>query len=315
MLIKTIHSWQMRESETTSESVFFNRRSLLLGAGVAALSPAFAQRVGDDPSASLYPLKRNESFTLDRPITPESVSSVYNNYYEFGSSKQISKAAQALNIRPWEIKIDGLVDKPQTIGIDDLIAKMPLEERLYRFRCVEAWAMAVPWTGFPIHALLALVSPKSGAKYMRMETFQDPIIASGQKQPWYPWPYVEGLTIEEAKNDLAMLVTGVYGKPLAKQFGAPLRLIVPWKYGFKSVKAIKRITFTAEKPLSFWEKTQGAEYGFFANVNPDVPHARWSQASEQMIDTMERRPSVIFNGYGEQVAGLYKGMEQQKIWY
>jgi methionine sulfoxide reductase catalytic subunit len=311
--------WELPESEATPEAVFFNRRSVIAGlAGAGALlagggwpRPAFAE---EDPSASLYPASRNEAFTLDREITPEKVSSMYNNFYEFGSHKQIASAAQALKIRPWEVKIDGLCDNPQTIGIDDLLKKVSLEERLYRLRCVEAWAMAVPWTGFPLAELVRLASPKAGAKYLRMETFLDPDTASGQRASWYPWPYVEGLTIAEATNELAFLVTGVYGKPLARQFGAPLRLAVPWKYGFKSIKSITRFSFTEKRPVSFWEEVQAAEYGFWANVNPEVPHPRWSQASEQVLPSGNRVPTQLFNGYGDYVADLYKGMEGENLY-
>jgi methionine sulfoxide reductase catalytic subunit len=306
--------WEIAEHLATPEIVFLNRRAFLGGAaGAAALaaSPEFAlaQRVTDlpDPTANLYPAKRNETFVLDRPITDEAVNNSYNNFYEFGSTKNIAKVAQALKLRPWTIKIDGMVEKPQEIGIDDLIKKVSLEERLYRHRCVEAWSMAIPWSGFPFAKLVALAQPLSSAKYVRMETFQDPKVASGQRQTWYPWPYVEGLTIEEATNDLAFLATGAYGKPVSKQMGAPLRLAVPWKYGFKSIKSIVRFTFTDKRPKSFWEELQAAEYGFWANVNPEVAHPRWSQATEELIGRGgERRPTLLFNGYGEQVAHLYK---------
>ena len=243
--------WELREREATPEYLFFNRRSVLAGAGAvaaAALVPgsAEAQRRSDlpDPTASLYPVKRNAKYMLDRPVTDEAINITYNNFYEFGSSKTISRAAQALRIRPWTIKLDGLVEKPMEIGIDDLLKRMPLEERLYRHRCVEAWAMAVPWSGFPFAKLVELARPLSSATYVRMETFLDPSVASGQRQTWYPWPYTEGLTLAEATNDLAFLVTGAYGKPLPKSMGAPLRLAVPWKYGFKSIKSIVRFTFT-----------------------------------------------------------------------
>ena len=316
MLIKSIPSWHMKEHQATSESVFFNRRALLGGLGAMATMPAFAQRLADlpDPNASLYPAKRNAAFTLDRALTDEKIASTYNNYYEFGSSKDISKQAQALKIRPWSLVIDGMVNKPMTLNVDDLIKKMPLEERLLRFRCVEAWAMAVPWTGFTLKSLLSLVEPLSSAKYLKIQTFNDPTVASGQKQPWYPWPYTDGLTIEEASNDMAMLVTGVYGKPLPKQHGAPLRLITPWKYGFKQVKSIARITLTDKRPVSFWENAQASEYGFWANINPKVDHPRWSQATERMIDTSERVATQLFNGYAEQVAHLYKGLEKERLW-
>lgn len=312
-------SWELPESEATPEHVYLNRRTLLAGlAGGGALigsnigiRPAFAE---EDPSAGLYPVTRNEAFKLDRPLTDEDVASKYNNFYEFGSHKQIWPAAQNLDIRPWTVTLDGLIDNPQTIGIDDLLAKMPLEERLYRHRCVEAWSMAVPWSGFPLAELVKLAGPQTGAKYLRLETFLNPEVASGQKQSWYPWPYVEGLTLAEATNELAFMATGIYGKPLAKQFGAPIRLVTPWKYGFKSIKSVVRISFTNQRPVSFWEEIQPKEYGFWANVNPSVPHRRWPQASEKLLGTDERRNTLLFNGYEEQVAGIYKGMTGELLY-
>ena len=310
--------WAIAEREATPEHVFFNRRAVLagFGASMAALAaPPFAGRAlaADDPTADLYPAGRNEAYTIERDLTPEEASSQYNNFYEFGSHKQIARAAQDLKIRPWDVEIGGLVDKPQKLAFDDLIRKMPLEERLYRHRCVEAWSMTVPWTGFPLSALVELAAPQASAKYVRFETFLDPAMASGQKQVWYPWPYVEGVTMAEAANELAFMVTGVYGKPLAKQFGAPLRLALPWKYGFKSIKSIVKVTFTEERPVSFWERIASNEYGFWANVNPEVPHPRWSQAQERVLHTGETIPTVIYNGYGEQVAGLYDGMADEAL--
>src|SRR5260221_207012 len=205
------------------------------------------------------------------------------------------RAAQALRLRPWTVKIDGMVEKPQDVGLDDLIRKMPLEERLYRHRCVEAWSMAIPWSGFPWAGLVKLPKPLSSAKYVRMEPFLDPSIAPGQKQSWYPWPYVEGLTIAEATNELAFLVTGAYGKPVSKVQGAPLRLAVPWKYGFKSIKSIVRFNFTDQRPKSYWEALQSAEYGFWANVNPQVPHPRWSQATEELIGRCRKIVQLPFD--------------------
>jgi sulfoxide reductase catalytic subunit YedY len=211
------------------------------------------------------------------------------------------------------VALDGMVEKEQTLDIDDLIRRMPLEERVYRHRCVEAWSMAVPWSGFPLRALVDLARPLGGAKYLRMETFLDPDTAAGQKQFWYPWPYVEGLTMAEATNELAFIATGLYGKPIAKQDGAPLRLAVPWKYGFKSIKSIVRCTFTDERPKSFWEEIQGTEYGFWANVNPEVPHPRWSQAMETPLGSPMKVPTVLFNGYAEFVADLYQGLENEPL--
>ncbi|MGE3146252.1 MAG: protein-methionine-sulfoxide reductase catalytic subunit MsrP [Pseudorhodoplanes sp.] len=313
--------WELPEREATPEHLFLNRRSVLGGgAAVAAASvlprEAAAQRVADipDPSADLYPAKRNEKFTLDRPLTSEEVNGNYNNFYEFGTSKQTAKAAQTLRIRPWTIKIDGMVEKPFEIGIDDILRKVGIEERLYRLRCVEAWSMAIPWSGFQFSKLVELAKPLSSATYVKMETFYDPKMASGQRASWYPWPYVEGLTMAEATNELCFLATGAYGKPVAKQHGAPIRLAVPWKYGFKSIKSIVRFSFTDQRPKSLWESLQASEYGFWANVNPQVPHPRWSQASEELIGTGERRPTLLFNGYGDYVAGLYAGLEKERLW-
>jgi sulfoxide reductase catalytic subunit YedY len=323
MLIKRRRGWEIAEREATPESVFLDRRNLIKAAGlgsmVAVASPllrAFAADApaADDPSAGLYPAKRNDTYTLDRPITDARYSTNYNNFYEFGQDKDIADDAQALKIRPWQIKLDGLVEKEQTIGIDDLLKQVQLEERLYRHRCVEAWSMAVPWTGFPLKALVDLAKPLSGAKYLRMETFMDPKIAPGQRQFFYPWPYVEGLTMAEATHDLAFLVTGMYGKPVPKQDGAPIRLVTPWKYGFKSIKSITRFSFVTERPKSYWQSLQDSEYGFWANVNPDVPHPRWSQASERVIGTGERRPTLLFNGYAEQVAGLYADIKGERLY-
>src|SRR5215467_1433595 len=306
--------WEIPERLATPEHLFWNRRAFLAGSGAAALSLApnfaLAQRISDlpDPTKDLYPVGRNEKYALDRPVTDEKINTNYNNFYEFGSSKSVAKTAQALKLRPWMVKIDGMLETPQEIGIDDLIRKMPLEERLYRHRCVEAWSMAIAWTGFPFAKLVELARPLSSAQYVEMATFHDPSIASGQRQTWYPWPYIEGLTMAEATNELAFLVTGAYGKPVAKSMGAPLRLAVPWKYGFKSVKSIVKFTFTDKRPKTLWEVAGPSEYGFWANVNPQVAHPRWSQAMEEIIGTSEYRPTMLFNGYGEQVAGLYKGL-------
>jgi sulfoxide reductase catalytic subunit YedY len=316
--------WEIPERLATPEQLAFSRRGLLAGgagAGALALLPgaAFAQRVADlaklpDPTADLYSAKRNDTYKLDRAITDETINGHYNNFYEFGTSKHIAADAQALRIRPWTVKIDGMVEKPFEIGIDDLIRKLPLEERTYRHRCVEAWSMAIAWTGFPLRKLVELARPLGSAKFVRMETFMDPKMAPGQRLAWFPWPYVEALTMAEAGNDLAFLVTGAYGHPLAKQHGAPLRLAVPWKYGFKSIKSIVKFNFAEKRPKGMWEAIQPSEYGFWANVNPAVPHPRWSQATEEVIGTGERRQTLLFNGYGEFVAGIYKGLESEPLW-
>lgn len=318
MLIRTIKDWELPESAATPEQVFFNRRAFI-GASAAGLAlaaapaPALAQRADSDPSSRLYPFKRNEAYALDREVTPEQLNLTYNNFYEFGSHKQIHRAAQALPLRPWTIRIEGMVENPMTVGIDDLMAKMALEERLYRHRCVEAWSMAVPWSGFGFKEFVAFCKPLASAKYVAMDTFMRPDVASGQKASWYPWPYREGLSIAEATNELAFLATGAYGKPIAKQMGAPLRLAVPWKYGFKSVKSIVRFEFTDKRPVSFWEKLQPSEYGFWANVNPEVAHPRWSQATEEVLGTNKRVPTLLYNGYGAQVSHLYREMTGQRL--
>ncbi len=316
MLIRRRRGWELPESAATPEAVFLGRRAMIkaIAAG-PILAPALGSALAaeEDPSAGLYPAKRNPRYTLDRPLTDEKLATTYNNFYEFGSQKSIASEAQALKIRPWTVKIDGLVEKPLTVDIDELLKKMPLEERLYRHRCVEAWSMAVPWSGFPMAALVDFAKPLGSAKYVQMETFLDPKTAPGQKEFWYPWPYVEGVTIAEAGNELAFLVTGMYGKPVPKQDGAPLRLVLPWKYGFKSVKSIVHFSFTEKRPVSFWETVQGSEYGFWANVNPEVPHPRWSQATERVLGTNERVPTLKWNGYGEFVAHLYDGLEKERL--
>jgi len=327
MLIKQQRSFDLPDRLATPEDVFLNRRSILKAAGIGAiatgagLSPGFgadqARAAETDPTADLYPAARNEVFTLDRPLTPENLTSTYNNFYEFGSHKQIWKRAQKLPTRPWTVMIKGLVEKEREVDIDTLIRAMPLEERLYRHRCVEAWSMTIPWSGFPLRALLDYAKPLGSAKYVKMQTFLNPKVAPGQKQTWSPWPYTEGLTIEEAANDLAFMVTGAYGKPLAKQFGAPLRLATPWRYGFKSVKSIVEIEFTEARPKTFWQTINAGEYGFWANVNPGVDHPRWSQARERVLGTDTTIPTVLFNGYGAEVSHLYDGLEAEfgdRVW-
>ena len=320
MLIKTNRGWEISESRVTPEHVFLNRRSLMAGAvaGGTLLALAADARAEDDPSAGLYPAKANPDFTdAGRPVTAASYNTTFNNYYEFGSSKRIAAAAEKLPIRPWEILIDGEVEKPLKLGIDDLLKQVTLEERIYRHRCVEAWSMVVPWTGFTVKRLVEIAKPASNAKYLRFETFNLPDVAPGQAPgvfTSYPWPYVEGITMAEAMNDLPLMVTGAYGKPVPKSMGAPLRLHLPWKYGFKSIKGIVRVSFTAERPVSFWETLGPSEYGFWANVNPDVAHPRWSQATEQVLESGDRVPTLLYNGYGEQVASLYAGMDASNLY-
>ncbi|MGD9742446.1 MAG: protein-methionine-sulfoxide reductase catalytic subunit MsrP [Dongiaceae bacterium] len=322
MHVRVRRGWEIPEREATPEAVFLRRRRLIAGlaaapallAGARLLTrPAFAD-AAEDPSAGLYPATQNPKYLLDRPLTAEADATSWNNFYEFGSSKDVVEEAQALPIRPWMVKIDGLVEQEIEIGIDDLLKQMPLEERLYRHRCVEAWSMAVPWSGFPLASLVAFARPTGDARYLKMTTFMNPEVAPGQQVIWYPWPYVEGLTMAEATNELAFIATGFYGKPIPKQNGAPLRLVVPWKYGFKSIKSIVQFSFVAERPVGFWEALQESEYGFWANVNPEVPHPRWSQATERQLTTDERVPTLLFNGYADYVADLYKGLENERLY-
>ncbi len=312
--------WTLPERLAAPETVHANRRAILAGFGLGAAALAAPHLVaarGATPPDWPGDAPVNPAFAdAGRPVTPEDVSARYNNFYEFGSHKQIYDAAQKLKTEGWTIDIDGLVEKPFAIATDDLIARMPIETRVIRHRCVEAWSMVAPWIGFPLADLVALARPLSGAKYLRFETFLDPEVARGQRQHWYPWPYVEGMTIAEAANPLSFMVVGAYGRVLHNQFGAPVRLHLPWKYGFKSIKSITRISFVEERPVSFWEELQAAEYGFWANVNPEVPHPRWSQATERDLATGERIPTLPFNGYGEHVAHLYAGMEGEgdRLW-
>jgi sulfoxide reductase catalytic subunit YedY len=317
MLMRKRRGWELPDSAATDEAAFRDRRRLLQG---LAAGPILAAGFGEaalaadaGPLAGLYPAKRDDKYKLDRPITDEKYSTTYNNFYEYGTDKSIWQDAQQLKVEPWTIKIDGMVERPITISFDDLVKKMTLEERLYRHRCVEAWSMAVPWTGFPLAKLVDFAQPLGSAKYVKMTTFMDPAMAPGQKMFFYPWPYVEGLTMFEARNELAFLVTGMYGKPVPKQDGAPLRLVVPWKYGFKSAKSIVHFEFTDQRPKSFWEALQSSEYGFWANVNPAVPHPRWSQATERVLGADARVPTLIWNGYGEYVADMYKGLEKERL--
>jgi sulfoxide reductase catalytic subunit YedY len=320
MLIRRRRGWELPECQATPEGLFLRRRQLVggLAAGsiLAVLPGCGEESLAEEPGLApeLYPAARNDRYPLDRPLSEESLATGYNNFYEFGSHKQIARSAQALTLKPWQVRLDGMVEKELTLDAEELIRSMPLEERLYRHRCVEAWSMAVPWSGFPLAALVDRARPLGTARYLRMETFLRPEEAAGQRAGWYPWPYVEGLTLAEATNELAFIATGLYGRPIPRQNGAPLRLVVPWKYGFKSIKSITRFTFTDERPVSFWETIQASEYGFWANVNPDVPHPRWSQAEERPLGSDAKVPTQLFNGYGAFVAGLYRGLEAERLY-
>ena len=320
MLIRRRPGWTIPKSRATPEAVVLARRAVLGGAGaIAAANPARAEwRLfggSDAPPAPLKPLPapRNPKYQAGRPLTPEPDATSYNNYYEFGSSKSVARAAQALQTDPWSITLAGMVAKPRTIALEDLLKRVTLEERLYRHRCVEAWAMTVPWTGFKLAELVRLAEPAAGAKYLVFTTQADHNTMPGLRESWYPWPYTEGVTLAEATNELAFLAVGMYGKILPKQDGAPIRLTLPWKYGFKSAKSIVKVEFTDQRPVTFWEQLQDSEYGFWANVNPDVPHPRWSQAQERLLGSDEMVPTHIWNGYGEYVSSLYDGLKAERL--
>jgi len=259
-------------------------------------------------------VQRNPLYTLDRALTPRKLVTTYNNFFEFGSHKKIWKSAQQLPLHPWPIQIDGLVQNPKTTDFLELMKTFLLEERYLRHRCVEAWSMAVPWIGFPLSSLVEFSQPLPSAKYLKMTSFMMPKFAPGQRQHWLPWPYVESITIKEAKNALAMLAVGMHGKPLPPQNGAPLRLVLPWKYGFKSIKSIQQFTFVAERPTGFWQELAGTEYGFWANVNPDIPHPRWSQKTEKQLGTNLAVPTQLYNGYASFVAPLYRDLEHENLY-
>lgn len=311
-------SWDLSEHEVTPEAMFLDRRRFLAttagGIAGAILGSSGAAFAGPGLE-KLLPAARSSRFVVDEALTRADAAANYNNFYEFGFSKTIQAASRKLPTDPWRIRIDGLCDTPFEIDLDDLVKKVTLEERIYRFRCVETWSMVVPWTGFPLSEILRLASPKAEAKYLRMETFMNPEVAPRQSASAYPWPYVEGLTIEEAANDLAFLAVGIYGKPMPTQHGAPIRLVVPWKYGFKSAKSLVRFSFVAKKPETFWMALGPDEYGFYANINPKVAHVRWSQAEETRLGSRDKKPTLLFNGYAEEVAGLYAGMGKERIYY
>lgn len=321
MLIRIRRGWEIPEARVTPEEAVAGRRSLL-GAGAmlaAGAGPAQAQwrlfgggEVKEQPRRPLE-AARNPRYVPGRAVTDEVHATTYNNFYEFGQSKSIARAAQAMVTEPWSIRIEGMVMNPRTIGLDELLKQVTLQERVHRFRCVEAWAMTVPWVGFPLADLLRIAEPQAGAKYVSFSTLADEKIMPGIRDGFQPFPFTDGLTLAEAANELSLLAVGMYGKTLPPQNGAPIRLITPWKYGFKQVKSIVRIVFTDKRPVGFWEALQSSEYGFWANVNPAVAHPRWSQARERLIGSGEMVPTQIWNGYGEFVAGLYAGLEKERL--
>lgn len=308
-------------SEITPEHIYHSRRQFMRGIGALAVGAmalaACGQEAADDGAASATAVDRATPVAngdeLGNPPTSFEAVTNYNNYYEFSTDKEgVAPLAQKFTVDPWTVAVGGLVNKPKTYGVEDLLNRFDQEERVYRLRCVEAWSMVIPWSGFPLRKLLAEVEPTSQARYVRFETVMRPEEMPGQRDSFFRWPYVEGLRLDEAMHDLTLIVTGLYGKPLPSQNGAPLRLAVPWKYGFKSCKAIVKIDLVEEEPVSLWMASAPDEYGFYANVNPDVPHPRWSQSSERRIGELGRRRTLAFNGYAEQVRDLYAGMDLRK---
>ena len=304
-------------SEITPEHLYRSRRRFLKGAllaaGAAALTACaprqFTEIITPTPQ-SASPVTLDLRDELGDPATSFDAVTNYNNYYEFTYSKEaVAKLSSGLITFPWTITVDGLVNNPKTYDPNDMRQRFGEEERIYRMRCVEGWSMVIPWLGFPLKKLLDEVQPTSDAKFVRFETLFDPDQMPNQNDPFFPWPYVEGLRIDEAYNDLTLISTGLYGKALLPQNGSPARLVVPWKYGFKSIKSIARISLVDKMPTSLWMAAASNEYGFYANVNPDVPHPRWSQSSERRIEEPGRRDTLLFNGYLEQVAELYKDMD------
>lgn len=322
MLIRTSRGWEIPESEATDERFAVSRRAFVAALGSAAAfacskgAPSWTKDANGRTLQSTipkqsppYPVPVNRRFLVDRPVTDELWAASYNNFFEFSNTKDgVWRTSDKFVVRPWTVEVTGLVHKPRTFDVDELTRIMPMEERLYRLRCVERWAMAVPWSGFPLASLLRLVEPTSQARFVKFVSFQRPQQTPyAYENPHFPWPYHEGLRLDEAMNELTFIATGIYGHALPKQHGAPVRLVVPWKYGYKSAKSIVRVELTDEEPASFWSTISPAEYPFESNVNPDKPHPRWSQSHERLLgDKLEVRKTQLYNGYGRFVAHLYR---------
>jgi methionine sulfoxide reductase catalytic subunit len=309
-------------SEITPKSLYLSRRDFLKAAGIltgSALLAACAPKVGKqaqerNPGAPV-PTSSGKTDELGDPLNSFEEITNYNNFYEFSTDKQaVARLAADFQTEPWTVEVGGLVNNPKTYGIEDLLKLFPQEERIYRLRCVEAWSMVIPWNGFPLAELLKEAEPTSDAKYVRFESVYNPEQMQGQKSPFYTWPYQEGLRLDEAMNELAILATGLYGEMMPNQNGAPIRLVVPWKYGFKSIKSIAKIELVDYQPATLWNNAAPGEYGFYSNVNPEVSHPRWSQTTERRIGELSRRPTLMLNGYAEQVAHLYEGMDLAKFY-
>jgi methionine sulfoxide reductase catalytic subunit len=304
---------QIRESEVTDKELYFNRRKFLKGSGAIAAAAAVGgvglPAFGD---SNLPAFTKSQYSTSEKQTALKDITN-YNNYYEFSTDKYgPAGLSKDFRTRPWTVKVEGNIKKPLTLGIDDIIKANPLEERIYRHRCVEGWSMVIPWVGFPLANLIKQVEPTSKAKFVEFTTILDPRQMPGQREGVLDWPYVEGLRMDEAMNPLAILAVGLYGDVLPNQDGAPIRLVVPWKYGFKSIKAIVKIRFVETQPVNTWQRQASNEYGFYSNVNPNVDHPRWSQAKERRIGEFFKRPTLMFNGYGDQVASMYAGMDLRK---
>ena len=306
---KRFESLPIRSSEITSYLQYLSRRDFLKTAGVL-MGSAFLSACTAKYTTKLPTTGSNKTDEFGDPLTPFDDVSHYNNYYEFSSDKEaVAGLSKVFKSNPWTVEVYGLVNKPKTYGLEDLLAKFTQEERVYRLRCIEGWSMVIPWTGFSLASLLKEVEPTSDAKYVRFESVLRPEEMQRQGNPFYPWPYQEGLRIDEAMHDLTLLATGLYGDPLPNQDGAPIRLLVPWKYGIKSIKAIVKIELTSTRPDTFWNTISPKQYGFYSNVNPNVAHTPWQQATERRIGELQRRPTLMFNGYADQVAHLYEGMD------
>ncbi|HEX7214010.1 MAG TPA: protein-methionine-sulfoxide reductase catalytic subunit MsrP [Methylomirabilota bacterium] len=315
MLIK--RGGDIRSGEITDQALYLSRRAFMVGAAALAFAPIGAEAAAPPAAGQPLAATRNRAFDLPDAMTKFQDATTYNNFYEFGVNKEDpSQLAGSFKPRPWKVQVDGLVQRPKTFDLDDVLKMAPLEERVYRMRCVEGWSMVIPWIGFPLSDLIKRVEPTGSAKYVEFSTLVDPAQFPGQKKGIFnfgglDWPYTEGLRLDEALHPLTLMTVGMYGQVLPNQNGAPMRVVVPWKYGFKSAKSIVRIRFTADEPKTAWNKAAPQEYGFYSNVNPKVDHPRWSQATERRIGEFRRRETLMWNGY-DQVASLYTGMDLKK---
>lgn len=316
MWIRKKHSWDIPESEVTDYQVYLNRRQFINGAaGLAAASAMPLSFAAKAPTGEAFADLTKSDFSTEEKLTTYESITTYNNFYEFGTNKE-SPSALAADFpdrsKPWMVTIDGECDKPGQYDYNELIKTQNLEERIYRLRCVEGWSMVIPWVGFPLADLLKQAQPNSKAKFVEFTTLYDPEQMPGQRRQVLQWPYLEGLRMDEAMHPLTLMAVGLYGREMPGQNGAPIRLVVPWKYGFKSIKSIVRIRFVEKMPLTAWVQANAGEYGFYSNVNPDVDHPRWSQSRERRIGEFLKRETLMFNGYGEEVAELYTGMDLKR---